>query len=52
MVSSEIPEVLGMADRVIVMREGRIKARLDRADATPEALVPAAAGALQGAIHA
>jgi ribose transport system ATP-binding protein len=30
MVSSELPEVLGMADRVIVMREGRITARISR----------------------
>ena len=30
MVSSELPEVLGMADRVVVMREGRVMATLDR----------------------
>ena len=30
MVSSELPEVLGMADRVIVMREGRVMAEIDR----------------------
>ncbi len=30
MVSSELPEVLGMADRVVVMRRGRIMARIDR----------------------
>jgi ribose transport system ATP-binding protein len=30
MVASELPEVLGMADRVIVMREGRITARISR----------------------
>jgi ribose transport system ATP-binding protein len=30
MVSSELPEVLGMADRVIVMREGRVMAQIDR----------------------
>ncbi len=44
MVSSEIPEVLGMSDRVIVMREGRTVAELDRAAASPSALVRAAAG--------
>ena len=44
MVSSEIPEILGMSDRVIVMRDGRIAARYDRAGLTPEALVRAAAG--------
>jgi rhamnose transport system ATP-binding protein len=52
MVSSELPEVLGMADRIIVMHEGRIRARLDRAEATPEAIVTAASGAVQGAVHA
>ncbi len=44
MVSSEIPEVLGMSDRVIVMREGRIVAEVSGAAMTPEALVRAAAG--------
>lgn len=44
MVSSEIPEILGMSDRVIVMREGRIVAELAGEAMTPEALVRAAAG--------
>lgn len=44
MVSSEIPEVLGMSDRVIVMREGRIVAEVSGAQMTPETLVRAAAG--------
>ncbi len=48
MVSSEIPEIMGMSDRVIVMREGRIAAQFDRADLTAEKLVRAAAG-IQGA---
>jgi rhamnose transport system ATP-binding protein len=42
MISSELPEVLGMADRVLVMREGRITAELDRADATSETVMFAA----------
>ncbi|MDR8018939.1 sugar ABC transporter ATP-binding protein [Nesterenkonia aerolata] len=42
MVSSELPEVLGMADRVLVVREGRINAELDRSEATPEAVMYAA----------
>jgi len=42
MISSELPEVIGMADRVLVMHEGRIAAELDRADATPEAIMHAA----------
>lgn len=44
MVSSEIPEILGMSDRVIVMREGRIVAELTGPAMTPENLVRAAAG--------
>jgi rhamnose transport system ATP-binding protein len=44
MVSSEIPEIMGMADRVIVMREGRIAGRFERAELTAEKLVRAAAG--------
>ena len=44
MVSSEIPEILGMSDRVIVMRKGRIAAEFDRDGLTPEKLVRAAAG--------
>ena len=44
MVSSEIPEVLGMSDRVIVMREGRIVDEVTGAAMTPERLVRAAAG--------
>ena len=42
MISSELPEVLGMADRVLVMREGRITAELDRAGANPESVMHAA----------
>ncbi|MFG6081069.1 sugar ABC transporter ATP-binding protein [Paracoccus litorisediminis] len=44
MVSSEIPEVLGMSDRVIVMREGRIAAEYTGDEMTPENLVRAAVG--------
>jgi len=44
MVSSEIPEVLGMSDRVIVMREGRIAAEFAGKSMTPENLVRAAVG--------
>ncbi|MDX2376467.1 sugar ABC transporter ATP-binding protein [Microbacterium sp. LRZ72] len=42
MISSELPEVLGMADRVVVMREGRVTATIDRSDATPESVMHAA----------
>ncbi|MCS6834581.1 MAG: sugar ABC transporter ATP-binding protein [Anaerolineae bacterium] len=36
MISSELPEILGMSDRVLVMREGRIVAEFSRAEATQE----------------
>ncbi len=44
MISSELPEVLGMADRVLVMREGRLMAVLPRAQATQERVMLAATG--------
>ncbi|MBQ2259962.1 MAG: sugar ABC transporter ATP-binding protein [Loktanella sp.] len=49
MVSSEIPEVLGMSDRVIVMREGRIVDEVTGGAMTPERLVRAAAGIAEAA---
>jgi rhamnose transport system ATP-binding protein len=49
MVSSEIPEVLGMSDRVIIMREGRIVREVTDAEMTPETLVRAAAGLQEAA---
>ena len=39
MISSELPEVLGMSDRVIVMSAGRVAGELPRAEATPEAVM-------------
>ncbi|MEU5154091.1 sugar ABC transporter ATP-binding protein [Glycomyces sp. NPDC021274] len=42
MISSELAEVLGMADRVLVVSEGRITADIDREQATPEAVMRAA----------
>ena len=44
MISSELPEVLGMSDRVLVMREGRLAAEFDRAEATQEAVGAAMMG--------
>jgi ABC-type sugar transport system ATPase subunit len=42
MISSELPEVLGMSDRILVMREGRLVAEISRAEAT-QAMVMLAA---------
>lgn len=39
MVTSELPEALGMADRIYVMNEGRIKGVLDRQEATQEQIM-------------
>jgi rhamnose transport system ATP-binding protein len=44
MISSELPEVLGMADRVIVLFEGRVSAEFDRADADQNRIMRAATG--------
>ena len=44
MVSSELPEVLGLADRVVIMAEGRIKATVSGADLTPEHVMAYATG--------
>jgi len=42
LISSEMPEVIGMSDKIIVMREGRITAILEQAEATQEAILEAA----------
>jgi D-xylose transport system ATP-binding protein len=42
LVSSELPELLGMAHRVVVLNQGRMTAALDRLAATPEAVMAAA----------
>jgi rhamnose transport system ATP-binding protein len=49
LISSELPEVLGMSDRVLVMREGRLVAELSRAEATQERIIEAAAGVQEAA---
>ncbi|MET8701251.1 sugar ABC transporter ATP-binding protein [Kitasatospora sp. NPDC004723] len=38
-ISSELPELLGLADRIVVLQNGRITGELDRADATEEAVL-------------
>ena len=39
MISSELPEILGMSDRILVMREGRLTADIDRDEATQEQIL-------------
>jgi rhamnose transport system ATP-binding protein len=43
-ISSDLPEVLALSDRVLIMREGRQMAILDRADADPASVMNAAMG--------
>lgn len=38
-ISSEMPEILGMSDRILVMNEGRVKGELSRAEATQERIM-------------
>jgi rhamnose transport system ATP-binding protein len=44
MISSEMPEVLGMADRILVMHEGRLTGEFSRAEANEERIMAAATG--------
>jgi ribose transport system ATP-binding protein len=39
MISSELPEILGMSDRILVMRDGRVSGEFDRRDATEEKIL-------------
>src|SRR5262245_44524420 len=48
-ISSELPEVLRLANRILVMREGRLVAEFAHADASEEAIVAAATGQLEQA---
>jgi ABC-type sugar transport system ATPase subunit len=45
MISSDLPEVLGMADRIVVMREGRVTGELNHAEATAERVMALATAA-------
>ena len=45
MISSELPEVIGMSDRIYVMRQGRIVAEIPHGDATQERIIEYAMGA-------
>ncbi len=46
MISSDLPEVLAMSDRILVMRAGKIVAEFSRQEATAEKVIAAATGAL------
>lgn len=48
LVSSELPEVLGLCDRILVLHEGRISGEFSRAQATPEAVMACAIGEAPG----
>jgi ABC-type sugar transport system ATPase subunit len=47
LISSELPEILGMSDRALVMREGRIVGEFTRSKANEENLLASAAGVSQ-----
>jgi len=51
MISSELPEVLGVSDRILVMREGELVAEFSRADASAESIMSAAMGQQEPADH-
>jgi len=44
-ISSDLPEVLGVSHRILVVREGRIVASVDRAEASESGIMAAATGA-------
>jgi len=47
-ISSELPEVLGISDRILVMAEGRIVSEFNRDTATKEAIMEYATGSAKG----
>jgi len=51
MISSELPEILGMSDRVLVMREGYVTAQFTRAEATQEKIMLAATQSVAGGLN-
>ena len=48
MISSELPEILGMSDRILIMRKNRIVAEMNRGEANQEAIMRYASGGKQG----
>jgi rhamnose transport system ATP-binding protein len=47
LISSDLPEVLALSDRILVLRAGRIVREFTRAEATPEAVIAAAGVAME-----
>ncbi len=47
LISSDLPEVLAMSDRILVMREGRVTAEFSRDEATQDKIMLAATGGLK-----
>ena len=39
LISSELPEILGLSDRIVVVREGRVSSIIDRKEATEELIL-------------
>jgi ABC-type sugar transport system ATPase subunit len=52
MISSELPEVLGMSDRIVVMRAGRVVGELSREEATQERVLELAVGHVAAGVPA
>ena len=46
MISSELPEILGMSDRILVMREGHVTGEFSREEASQEVIMTAATQSL------
>jgi ABC-type sugar transport system ATPase subunit len=52
LVSSELPELMGMSDRILMLHQGRLAGEFARSEATPEKLLAAAMGELSVPLHA
>jgi len=48
MISSEMPEILGMSDRILVLSEGKLSGEFDREEATQEIILKSAVGTKEG----
>ncbi len=51
LISSELPEILGMSDRVVVMHEGDVTAVFNRREMNQEQIMRAALGETKEALH-